>query len=243
MADEKSGRPAGSRKSQGRRSSPAGGFPAGGSRGQSWMSRILGQPGDRRTRLIAVGGVVVVLLVLGIYAVVNQRATERRNLEQIGTLVQQNRAVARFSVIQQKLTEGVVTTELRWLELDPSGAQGNEQTVLVSGETMHVGVSQGSLTHRRLEAPVEIRYFSHLAGDGGETVELLGPRLRPAISPAPPGGDSPGGARGGGGGKLLEVWFSHLNHTNPLWERDSPERRRIEEAGFGVAQRAQTWEL
>ena len=40
-----------------------------------------------------------------------------------------------------------------------------------------------------------------------------------------------------------EVWFTHLNHTNPLWDVHSSQRVAIQEAGFGVAQRGQTWEL
>jgi pyrroloquinoline quinone biosynthesis protein B len=75
-----------------------------------------------------------------------------------------------------------------------------------------------------------------------ETVELLAPRL----SPAPL--RTVEGARAGrpepvGDDERLEVWFTHLNHTNPLWEADSPERAAIREAGFGVAWQGQTWEL
>lgn len=35
----------------------------------------------------------------------------------------------------------------------------------------------------------------------------------------------------------LRVWFTHLNHTNPLWDGDSAEARAVDEAGFGVARR------
>lgn len=33
----------------------------------------------------------------------------------------------------------------------------------------------------------------------------------------------------------LEVWFSHLNNTNPLWDPDSPENVTVRARGFGVA--------
>jgi pyrroloquinoline quinone biosynthesis protein B len=34
----------------------------------------------------------------------------------------------------------------------------------------------------------------------------------------------------------LRVWFTHLNHTNPLWRQDSVEAQRVVKAGFGVAE-------
>jgi len=39
------------------------------------------------------------------------------------------------------------------------------------------------------------------------------------------------------------VWFTHLNHTNPLWEKNSPQSAAVHAAGFGVAYRGQIWEL
>jgi len=36
-----------------------------------------------------------------------------------------------------------------------------------------------------------------------------------------------------------EVLFIHLNHTNPVWDADGPERRELESAGFGVARTGQ----
>ena len=35
------------------------------------------------------------------------------------------------------------------------------------------------------------------------------------------------------------VWFVHLNHTNPLWDDDTPVRDR----GFHVAREGDTFEL
>jgi len=32
----------------------------------------------------------------------------------------------------------------------------------------------------------------------------------------------------------LQVWFTHLNHTNPALDRDSAARRNIEARGFHV---------
>lgn len=43
-------------------------------------------------------------------------------------------------------------------------------------------------------------------------------------------------------GTSCALRFIHLNHTNPLL-RSSPERRWVEEQGFGVAQQGERWEL
>ncbi len=39
------------------------------------------------------------------------------------------------------------------------------------------------------------------------------------------------------------VYFTHLNHTNPAWDKGSPERKKIEEAGFGIVQGGDRFEL
>lgn len=39
-----------------------------------------------------------------------------------------------------------------------------------------------------------------------------------------------------------EVWFIHLNHTNPLWDPQADERRLMP-AGFGVTRTGQRWAL
>ena len=36
-----------------------------------------------------------------------------------------------------------------------------------------------------------------------------------------------------------KVRFIHINHTNPLLRNDSPERKRVLEAGLGVAEQGQ----
>lgn len=41
----------------------------------------------------------------------------------------------------------------------------------------------------------------------------------------------------------LEVWFTHLNNTNPLWDPDSPENATVREHGFGVAEQSQILRL
>lgn len=41
----------------------------------------------------------------------------------------------------------------------------------------------------------------------------------------------------------LEVYFTHLNHSNPALDPASPARRRIEEAGFGVLREGQRFPL
>jgi pyrroloquinoline quinone biosynthesis protein B len=38
------------------------------------------------------------------------------------------------------------------------------------------------------------------------------------------------------------VWFTHLNHTNPVLDPESEERATVERAGFGVAVRGQTFD-
>jgi pyrroloquinoline quinone biosynthesis protein B len=44
-------------------------------------------------------------------------------------------------------------------------------------------------------------------------------------------------------GSAAAVYFTHLNHTNPAIEPDSPERRVIEERGFQVAEDRMEFEL
>jgi pyrroloquinoline quinone biosynthesis protein B len=73
-----------------------------------------------------------------------------------------------------------------------------------------------------------------------ETVELLAPRLSatPLRSAEGVRADTPAGQP-----EQLEVWFSHLNHTNPLWDAESPQRAAVQEAGAGIAGQGQTWDL
>ena len=40
-----------------------------------------------------------------------------------------------------------------------------------------------------------------------------------------------------------KIYFTHLNHTNPAWDKDSPERAKIEEAGFGIVEEGDRFEL
>ena len=40
-----------------------------------------------------------------------------------------------------------------------------------------------------------------------------------------------------------EVWFIHLNNTNPLWDPDSVENQVVRDAGFGVALQGQIFDL
>jgi hypothetical protein len=37
----------------------------------------------------------------------------------------------------------------------------------------------------------------------------------------------------------LRVLFTHLNHSNPALDRDGPERRALEAAGFAVLEEGQ----
>ena len=40
-----------------------------------------------------------------------------------------------------------------------------------------------------------------------------------------------------------EIHFTHLNHTNPALREDSPERKEVEQNGFGVVERGQVFDL
>lgn len=40
-----------------------------------------------------------------------------------------------------------------------------------------------------------------------------------------------------------DVYFTHLNHTNPLLNPESPERKRVEEAGMALAKRGLSFDM
>lgn len=40
-----------------------------------------------------------------------------------------------------------------------------------------------------------------------------------------------------------DIYFIHLNHTNPVLREDTEERKKVEENGFGVAERGMEFEL
>lgn len=40
-----------------------------------------------------------------------------------------------------------------------------------------------------------------------------------------------------------DIYFTHLNHTNPVLREDSKERQELEEAGFNVAEQGTTWDI
>ncbi|MFQ5745143.1 MAG: MBL fold metallo-hydrolase, partial [Acidobacteriota bacterium] len=46
-----------------------------------------------------------------------------------------------------------------------------------------------------------------------------------------------------GSARRPEVWFTHLNHTNPLWDPHSQQRSAVEAAGLGVATTGQRLDL
>lgn len=139
--------------------------------GESLLSRLLGD-GDPRTRLIGVGGLVLVILIVVLYGMLSHRAAQKRNLQLLAEVAEQNPAVARLRVLKQTAADGQVWTELRWVELDPSGAEGNEQVVRLPGEMIRVGVAQATVTHRRLDEPLQAMYFDSLAAEGAEDLRL-----------------------------------------------------------------------
>ncbi len=169
MADDKSG------KDRGRREDILGDSRSSASRGGivTWLRQIIGPPEERKTRLILIGGLVVVLLILGLYSVVNHRSAERRNVVTLGEQFEQNRAVVRFSVQRKEVSEGVVVTSLHWAELGPSGVTGNERDLEIPGDAVHVGVREGTIKHRKLDEPVTVAYFSTVAGEPGEPIPLV----------------------------------------------------------------------
>ncbi len=65
-------------------------------------------------------------------------------------------------------------------------------------------------------------------------------RTGEGILPSPVGALSDGGRVGDGG---IRVFFTHLNHTNPAIDRESPQRREIEARGFHVAEDRMEFEL
>ncbi len=151
----------------------SGDSPSSGGAPRGWLHRLIGDEEDRKPRLIGLIGVLVVLLILFLYATINHRATERRNLGIIAEVAEQNTPIARLSVVKQEVVEGVVSTHLRWSELDPSGAEGNVRELQVPGDTLHVGVDQATIEHRKIDDPVELVYFSRLTGGEGEQQGLV----------------------------------------------------------------------
>ncbi len=140
--------------------------------GSSLLSRLIGD-GDPRTRLIAVGGLLAVILIVVLYGVLHQRAATKRNLALMTDVVETSTAVARVRVVRQLAVDGQLVTELRWVELDPSGAEGNERVLQVPGEQVDVGVSRATVRHGRLEAPLDVMYFDRVAAEGAEDQALV----------------------------------------------------------------------
>ncbi len=152
---------------------PRAGNPLGGNRSGGWLHKLIGDEEDRKPRLIGLIGVLVVLLILFLYAMINHRATERKNLGVIAAVAEQNTPIARLAVVKQEVVEGVVSTHLRWSEIAPSGAEGNVLELQVPGDTLHVGVGQTTVTHRKLDDPLELVYFEQLSGSEGEQQGLI----------------------------------------------------------------------
>ncbi|MFB6204192.1 MAG: MBL fold metallo-hydrolase [Candidatus Nanohaloarchaea archaeon] len=40
-----------------------------------------------------------------------------------------------------------------------------------------------------------------------------------------------------------EIYFTHMNHTNPILQEDSEEREELEDKGFGIVQRGMEFEI
>ena len=137
------------------------------------LSSLIGDPEDRKTRLIAAGGVAVVLVLLGLIAWANGRATERKNLAIFAETVAQGEAQVHLNVTRQKVVEGLVVTELTWSDVDATGAETGERTLEVAGERVHVGVVHASIKHRGLDDPLQFDYFDDLTVPDAEPMSLI----------------------------------------------------------------------
>ena len=142
-------------------------------RGGGLWQTVIGEPEDRKTRMIAAAGIAVVLIVLGLIAWANQRSTERKNLLLMAEAVQQGQALGRLSVLTQEVVEGAVVTEISWAEVDASGAESEQQTIRVAAEELHVGVTHADVTHRKLDQPLAIDYFHALTAAEAEPILLV----------------------------------------------------------------------
>jgi hypothetical protein len=135
---------------------------------RSWWQIVIGEPEDRQTRLIGAAGVLAVLLVIALLGWMNQRATLRKNLVTIGETADQAQAAVRVNVLGQQLVDGELVTAMTWSEIDAAGAEGNQRTVSVAGESIHVGVRKTALQHRKFDEPMDLYYFASL--EYGESV-------------------------------------------------------------------------
>ena len=161
----------GSEAGQGNGRGGLGGY--GSASGGGVLRTLMGEPEDRKTRLIGAGGVAIALLVLVLLTWANQRSRERKNLEIIAASLADSRAVVQLSVLRQEVVEGVVRTEMNLAEVDASGAVGEPRTLFVSGDAVHVGVGHASVKHKRIDAPLEFYYFGGLSAPGVEPLTLL----------------------------------------------------------------------
>ena len=155
---------------QGNGPSGLGGY---GSSGGGVLRTLMGEPEDRKTRLIGAAGVAAALIVLVLLTWANQRSRERKNLEILAQSMADAQAVVQLSVLRQEVVEGVMVTELSLAEVDASGALGEPETLRVNGDTVHVGVGHASLKHRRIDAPLEFYYFGDLTAPEVEPLSLL----------------------------------------------------------------------
>ena len=137
------------------------------------LRSLIGDPEDRKTRAIAAGGVAVVLLLLGLVAWANGRATERKNFALFAETVAQGEALAHLNVTRQTIVDGQVVTEVTWSEVDATGAETGERTLEVAGELVHVGVVHASIKHRGLDDPLQFDYFDDLAVPDAEPLSLI----------------------------------------------------------------------
>ncbi len=150
-----------------------GGLGGYGGSGGGVFKTLVGEPEDRKTRLIGAGGVAVALIVLVLLTWANQRSRERKNLEILAQSMADAQAVVQLNVLRQEVVEGVMVTELSLTEVDAAGAVGEPETLQVTGEAVHVGVGHASLKHRRIDAPLEFYYFGDLSAPEVEAVSLL----------------------------------------------------------------------
>lgn len=150
-----------------------GGLGGYGASGGGVFRTLVGEPEDRKTRLIGAAGVAVALAVLVLLTWANQRSRERKNLEILASSLADAQAVVQLTVTHQGELEGRVLTSLTLAEVDATGALGEPAELQVAGETVHVGVGHASVKHKRIDAPLEFYFFGDLSAPDAEPVRLL----------------------------------------------------------------------
>jgi hypothetical protein len=150
-----------------------GGLGGYGGSGGGVLKTLMGEPEDRKTRLIGAAGVAIALAVLVLLTWANQRSRERKNLEILAASMADAQAVVQLNVQLQEVVDGAMVTRMSLVEVDATGTAGEPRLLDVMGATVHVGVGHASVKHRRIDAPLEFYYFDTLSAPEVEPLTLL----------------------------------------------------------------------